>query len=249
MKKHSDRYQGDQSTTKITSEESSDTSQISVLSKVHTRFTTAWQWLRSPRSKQWRQRFAVISLVLIITLGGAAVYITSFTNFDLRQWAWGGAGFSQEQLSRASLELDENISVGDPAVAELFTDLTYLYPDADVVSVTDDDFGITAVAFKAFNPELQQTFIFIRVENAPYIEGTLPKVWVTTNSGVNVEAGVGEYVIENGQLVGYFITTVEGESDFYDTLSLTLDTFLDQAEPSPAFFRANFADDDMEIEL
>lgn len=207
-----------------------------------------WKWVLSPRGKSFRQKFYLSSIVSIVLLGGIAVYLVSFTSFDIRQWAWGGAVFNQEQFSRQSLSLDD-ISAGDPEVAELFTDLTYAYPNADVVNISNEEFDVEAIAFKAFEPELNQTVIFIRVENMPVLVDSIPKIWITTNTGLDIEAGVGEILIESGTVVGYFLTTLEGPDEYYQSLSLTYDYFLNQLEPSPAFFTVNFADDEIEVEI
>ncbi len=245
VRKHSDRYNSGVTGRSVKKSESAK----SLLEKLQNRYTAFSEWISSPRSRRWREK-ALYSLgVSVVLVGAIAVYITSFTSFDWRQWAWGGSQFSGEQLSRASVVNPQLIAVGEPEVAELFTDLTYLYPQADILNVQDDEFGVSVVAAKAFDAELQQTLLFIRVENAPFLEGSIPKIWVKTRDGQNIEAGVGEYLLENGQVVAYFITTVEGSDDIYKSASLTLDTFLDQVQPSPAFFVANFADEDTEVSL
>lgn len=253
LEKHADRKPGDLPRGKYPDGQEHDRDKSSFswqhqIRDYRQRLQNLWQWVRSPRGKSFRQKFYLSSIVSIVLLGGVAVYLVSFTSFDIRQWAWSGALFNAEQLSRESLAL-EDVSVGDPAVAELFTDLTFAYPDADVVNISNEEFNIQAVAFKAYEPELDQTVIFIRVENMPVLVDSIPKIWVETTDGFNIEAGVGEILIENGEVVGYFMTTLEGTDDHYQTLSLTYDYFLNQLEPSPAFFSVDFADEDAEVVL
>ncbi len=200
--------------------------------------------------KIFQQRVLPAVLLSVVVLGGVATYLMAFTNFDIRQLAWGGVGFSRTALQRSSFGIGgDNVTLGDPAVAELFTDLTFSYPAADVVSVRSEEFDIDAVLFKHYDESVDSTFIYARVRNMPYIDGTIPKVWLESPDGLFLEAGVGQLNIENDELIGYFITITEGNPDEYQTLWLTLDAFLDQETPSPAFLKANFKDEDTEVDL
>lgn len=211
-------------------------------------FREYWSSVRG--QKMFRQRVLPGVLVAVIVLGGVATYLMAFTNFDIRQLAWGGASFSNTALQRSSFGIGgDNVTLGDPAVADLFADLTFSYPDADVVNVRSEEFDIDAVLFKHYEASVDSTFIYARVRNMPYIAGSIPKVWLESQDGLFLEAGVGELLIENDDLVGYFVTIVEGNPESYQTLWLTFDEFLDQETPSPAFLKANFNDEDTEVNL
>lgn len=201
------------------------------------------------RKKFLQTRVAPAVFILVLLLGGLATYLTRFTSFDLRQWAWGGAEFNASVLDRTSLNAEARVSSGDPAVADLFTDLTYVFPQADVVNVSSKDHKIAAIAFKHYDAENDRSFIYVRITDFPALTSMVPKMWLESKTGQYLEAGVGQLLVENDQQVAYFISVLEGNTTEYQTLQITYDELVNQLKPSPALLKINFDDEDLEVTL
>src|SRR5690606_29166382 len=109
-------------------------------------------------------------LVLIVLLGFYAVMAVAQGSFDLRQWAWEGAQFNQEFFEQNPGSSTDLSSIqGDSAVVELFSALTFDYPQADTVTVELPEYEVSGVLFKHFEPSIQGSFVYGRVQNVPVL--------------------------------------------------------------------------------
>ena len=194
------------------------------------------------RRRRWRTITAVVTVFLLI-IGVIAAVLAAQTNFDLRQFAWGGVQFDQGilQRSRTDIGVKPNVQEGNRKTAELFTQLTFSYAGkADVVNLNVEDFDVRGVAFRVYNEELDSSHIFLRLENPPFVESKAVVAWLENDAGEYLRAGIGEYLTENGELVLYLVTEVEGNTDNYKRLALSFDSSILEPKPEEIFLRIDF---------
>lgn len=183
----------------------------------------------------------IIGLVVLI-IGAVAAMLALQTNLDLRQWAWGGVKVNEGALAGQQMNLSSAASLAgqNQEAAKLFVSLTETYYDADAVNIDIPAFQIKGVVFKKYDADLDQTFVFGRLENLPLIQA-IPRMWLSSGD-VYVPAGIGQLTLENDVPVGYFLTVLEGESIAYETLHFSYDKAVNQKTPSATFLSVDFDD-------
>lgn len=200
--------------------------------------------VRSPRvlKKLLRRNLAIVGVVVVV-IGLVAALIAVQTNFDLRQFAWGGVLFNQAGLQGRQMSLADaaKLQRENSESAALFTELTQTYFDADVVNINNPDFQVKGVVFKKYDAALDQTIVYGRLQNLPLLEA-VPAMWLEAGVGEYLPAGVGEIVIEDGQPVGYFMTTIEGDTSLYQTMNFSYDASAQQSAPNSIYLSVEFDD-------
>ncbi len=192
------------------------------------------------------RRFPILSvLALVVLVGGmVAALIASQTNLDLRQWAWGGMNVNTSGLNGEKSDLSQmSLTSGeDSETVRLFKELTKTYYQADVMNVSIPEFEIQGVVLKQYDPELDKTFVFSRMENLPLIQA-VPRMWITMGD-VDFPASVGEVVLESDKPVTYYLAIIEGDDGPYDTLHFSYDESIEVKEPNAPFLSIDFHEEE-----
>lgn len=193
----------------------------------------------SPRRLRRLPILPIIGLVILI-VGGIAALIAVQTNFDLRQWAWGGVTTNNSALQGQpmSLESATALATQNKEAAQLFVNLTKTYYDADVVNIDMPEFKVKGVVFKKYDPSIDRTIVFGRLENLPLIQA-VPQMWLSAGD-VFVPSGVGQLTLEADVPVGYFMTSLEGDDSVYETLHFSYDKDVDVKRPTAIFLSVDF---------
>ncbi len=202
----------------------------------------------TPRRRHSRRGLlGAVLVVLVLGLGLVAALLASQTNLDLRQFAWGGVNLNTSLFQQRWLgpNLQEVIAraPSQAGVKEVFHQLTRLYWDADVVNISLPQFDFNGVAFKAYEPSRNVTYIFARLNNVPWVEGKYLALWLEGNDGSWLYAGSPEYTIESGVLVAYFTFPLEGKVDQYRILHITSDKTQRSSLPGDDLLAIAFAED------
>lgn len=200
---------------------------------------------RSQRTLKWRLKiYSAIGIISVLLLGLVAAVLSAQTNLDLRQFAWGGIRFAPGEIlqgGRTDIGVRPNVTLGSAETAQLFSELTFSYAQtADITNIEVAEFGVRGTAWRVYNNELNQSFIFMRIENPPILEEVVPTVWLEQQPGSYLKAGYGEFLEENDLLVLYVVTSVEGNTDDYSTLHLSYDLNLNALEPESVLLSMNF---------
>lgn len=195
-----------------------------------------------PSRSRNRRRPPILPIVgLLVLVGGVvAAVIAAQTNLDLRQWAWGGVSINEAALNGkvASIESAASLAGENKEAVKLFVELTKTYYDAEVVNIDIPAFQMQGVVFKKYDADLDKTFIFGRLQNLPLIQA-IPRMWISSGE-VFIPSSIGQLTLENNVPVGYFLATLEGEDDVYQTLHFSYDEKLDQKAPSATFLSIDF---------
>lgn len=184
--------------------------------------------------------YGAIGLLSVLLLGLVAAVMSAQTNFDLRNFAWGGVISNLGILPQRSVDLRSLGKVEDSLLKQSFDDLSQTYWQADVVNFSFEEFQVSGVAFKHYDSELDKSFIFARIENIPIIPELIPKVWLERQTGEFIDAGVGEIVAENDSAVAYYAVSLEGSMDEYKILHFSYDSSLKGLGPESTFISVAF---------
>lgn len=168
--------------------------------------------------------------------------------------AWSGAkvnvanvriatGLAPRQPGRlANLATDSN-------AARLFHQLTRTYWDAQVQNIvvsetltqvvstdqtiTEANTTVQGVAFLAYDPTQNSSFVFSRVEGLPTPYGSVLQLWLTRDGVSFTRVGVAEFVEEAGVPVAYSVFTAEGDLRGQTTANLLFSYDISMGVESP----------------
>ncbi|MBI2010325.1 MAG: hypothetical protein HYS86_04095 [Candidatus Chisholmbacteria bacterium] len=149
------------------------------------------------------------------------------------------AGVGPRQPGRLASLATQSPSTGSGRAREtarLFHELTRIYWDAEVQNisaaetltqvvspdqrVSEANKVVQGVAFLAYDPELDSSFVFSRVEGLPTPYGSVLQLWLTRDAVTYTPVGVAGFVEEGGAPVAYSVFTAEGDLRGDSTLNL-----------------------------
>lgn len=168
--------------------------------------------------------WAGVSL-LLSTAGLAAVVIASRSPQNIFSKAWSGVETNLANLGLVK-PTQPNPLLGlpeDNSAKTLFTRLHVLYWDAEAQNIDIPQFNVKGVAFVKYDPAVNSTFIFSRLENMPLPEGKALRLWLAQNVSTYTRAGIAQFVSENGQPVAYSVFSGQGDLRSYQELLFSYD--------------------------
>lgn len=163
--------------------------------------------------------------LLLSTLGLVVVVVVAQSPQNIFSRAWSGF---QADLANLGLvkPTQPNPLQGlpdDNSAKTLFTRLHFFYWDAEAQNIDIPQFNIRGVAFVKYDPAVDSTFIFSRLENMPPPEGKALRLWLAKNVSTYTRAGIAQFVSENGQPVAYSVFSGQGDLRSYQELLFSYD--------------------------
>lgn len=176
--------------------------------------------------------FRIVLLVvvtLLVVLGLLATMLLMLTgNFDLRQMAWSGLSVNEELLSSVGQQ-DQNISdqeidrtIIPGSQEETFYKWLKDYPDADQIKISIPDFLLSGIAFNAYAADLDQTKVYIYLENVPQITGFYTHLWIEKKDGSFVHLTQAQR-INDFPPESFLVGEISGSLDLFKTAHLSFE--------------------------
>lgn len=136
--------------------------------------------------------------------------------------------------------IDENLE--ESQLAPIFNELTFTYAgEAEVRNLELFD-HLTAVVFRVYDPDLNETIVFSSVRQFPIVPNTLPQLWLANDQEQYLRGSVGEIITEtDGTVVAYFVERFEGDvTSSYHQVILSADENEQVTQPTIPFAIVDF---------
>ncbi len=184
-------------------------------------------------------KLLVLNVVVTLVLVGGLV-----TGFHLVQQeqnifgkAWSGVTANAELLqSRLGLKASPIASLPTQAKSkDLYSRLIDTYPTAEVQDIDFPAVEIRGKAYLYYDPLIEKTYVFSRIDNLPWLEGKIVRLWLTDNLNY-LPVGIGEFVQEDGKAVTYSVFVKPGDlRTNYKELVLSWESSLQATTPTARF--------------
>lgn len=156
--------------------------------------------------------------------------------------AWSGVTANIELLqNRLGLKPSPIASLPTQAKSkDLNERLVKAYPKAEVQDINFPAIEIRGKAYLYYDPLIEKTYVFTRVENLPLLEGKIVRLWLTDNQNY-LPVGIGEFVQENRKAVTYSVFVKPGDlRTNYKELVLSYESSTQTTLPTAAFLNLKF---------
>ncbi len=181
---------------------------------------------------------AFFSLVMIVLV----TVVQKGTVGDFRSRAWSGIT-ANVQLLQGRLGLTPSPVTVLPKEAKsqaLFRKLTKTYPKAELQTIDFPALSIKGQAFLHYDPLIDRTYVFTRIENLPKLEKRIVRLWLTDGQEY-VPVGISEFVREESRSVAYSVFVKDGNTKSQFTqLEFSYDTSLRETAPIATFLNLRF---------
>lgn len=181
---------------------------------------------------------AFFSLVMIVLV----TVVQKGTVGDFRSRAWSGIT-ANVQLLQGRLGLIPSPVTLLPKEAKsqaLFRKLTKTYPKAELQVIDLPALSIQGQAFLHYDPLIDRTFVFTRIENLPKLEKRIVRLWLTDSSAY-VPVGISEFVREENRAVAYSVFVKDGNiKSQFTQLEFSYDLSVRETAPTASFLNLRF---------
>lgn len=179
----------------------------------------------------------IVSFVLIIT-----VVQNPKTIGDLRSRAWSGVTINKEILeSRLGLRASLVELLPQQAKSQdLFWKLAKTYSLAETAQIQLPGLNIRGQARFHYDPVLDKSFLFSRIENVPPLEGRVMRTWLFSGADY-LPVGIGEFVREGELVVAYSVFVTQGDvRSRFGQLVFSFEQQTQTSSPSAQFLQLTF---------
>lgn len=181
---------------------------------------------------------AFFSLVMIVLV----TVVQKGTVGDFRSRAWSGIT-TNVQLLQGRLGLTPSPVTVLPKEAKsqaLFRKLIETYPNAELQTIDLPGLSIKGQAFLQFDPLIDRTFVFTRIQNLPKLEKRIVRLWLTDGQEF-VSVGISEFVQEENRGVAYSVFVKDGDLRVtFKELIFSYETSLQSSSPAARFMSLKF---------
>ncbi len=200
------------------------------------------------KKRSLKQKLGLVVMLVVVVGMGAGVYAQLFTDFDIRQMAWGGVEVSQDffqqyggadQGSLVDDAKDPNRVVDPNSQEGRFNALLVKYPDADTATISVSEFAVSGIVLNAYDDSRDVTYVYALFENLPSITGFEPSYWVKDKAARLSTKVVGERV-KGFPPQDYFVGEIAGSISSYDTLVFSYDPKSGSSGPEVTFVTLEF---------
>lgn len=188
-----------------------------------------------------RKRFLAGVSLLLSTVGLVVVLGVIGSPQSWLGRAWSGVTVNVELLQSRLLRRSAVENLPKEAESqEMFIRLVEVYLQAETQNIDLAALGIKGKALMQYDPLIDKTLVWSRIENLPMVEGKIVRLWLTDGQ-IYLPVGVSEFVEENGLGVAYSVFVSDGNlKTQFSELVFSYDSSMTITSPAAAFLNLRF---------
>ena len=162
--------------------------------------------------------------------------------------AFSGANVNTQRILEKVKEAPSNMDVvldktNEAQVKKVFKQLTEKYVgqgDTETQQIDEVSVRVKGAAYLKYEPIIQRTFVWARVENLPAPNNKVVHLWITKDGTRYSNAGTVVFVQENSELIAYSVFTHPDDLRGYKQVVWSYDLSTEKTQPGDIVLTVNF---------